>query len=42
MASGNKEMQASIGRELDALKREEPSPLIAQYLNENGEIRADL
>ena len=42
MASGNKEMQASIERELEALKREEPSPLIAEYLNENGEIRADL
>jgi hypothetical protein len=35
-------MQASIERELEALKREEPSPLIAEYLNENGEIRADL
>ena len=42
MASGNKEMQASIERELEALKREEPSPLIAEYLNEKGEIRADL
>lgn len=42
MASGNKEMQASIERELEALKREEPSPLVAQYLNEKGEIRADL
>ena len=41
-ASGNKEMQASIERELDALQREEPSPLIAEYLNENGGIRADL
>jgi len=41
-ASGNKEMQASIERELDALQREEPSPLIAEYLNENGDIRADL
>jgi hypothetical protein len=41
VASGNKEMQASIERELDALKREAPSPLIAEYLNENGEIRAD-
>ena len=42
MASGNKEMQTSIERELEALKREEPSPLIAEYLNEKGEIRADL
>ena len=42
MASGNKEMQASIERELEALKREEPSPLIAEYLNENGEIRSNL
>ena len=42
MASGNKEMQASIERELEALKREEPSPLIAEYLNEKGEIRVDL
>lgn len=41
-ASGNKEMQASIERELDALQREEPSPLIAEYLNENGDIRTDL
>lgn len=41
-ASGNKEMQASIERELDALQREEPSPLIAEYLNENGDIRSDL
>ena len=41
-ASGNKEMQANIERELDALQREEPSPLIAEYLNENGDIRADL
>ena len=41
-ASGNKEMQASIERELDALQREEPSPLIAEYLNESGDIRADL
>ena len=42
MASGNKEMQASIERELEALKREEPSPLIAEYLDENGEIRSNL
>lgn len=42
VASGNKEMQAGIERELDALKREAPSPLIAEYLNDNGEIRADL
>lgn len=41
-ASGNKEMQASIERELDALQREEPSPLIAEYLNEDGDIRSDL
>ena len=41
-ASGYQEMQASIERELDALQREEPSPLIAEYLNENGDIRADL
>ena len=41
-ASGHKEMQASIERELVALKREEPSPLNAEYLNENGDIRADL
>ena len=41
-ASGNKEMQSSIERELDAVQREEPSPLIAEYLNENGDIRADL
>ena len=41
-ASGNQEMQASIERELDALQREEPSPLIAEYLNENGDIRSDL
>ena len=41
-ASGTKEMQASIERELDALQREEPSPLIAEYLNEDGDIRSDL
>ena len=42
VASGNKEMRASIERELEALKRKEPSPLIVEYLNEKGEIRADL
>lgn len=41
-ANQNKEMQSNIERELEALNREEPSPLIAEYLNENGEIRADL
>lgn len=42
ITSRNKDMQANIEREIEALKREEPSPLIAEYLNEYGDVRDDL
>ncbi|MEN9766793.1 hypothetical protein [Vulcanococcus sp.] len=40
--SGNRFMQENIERELEALARQEPSPLIEQYLDQDGQIRPDL
>ena len=42
ITSHNKDMEANIKREIEALQREEPSPLIEEYLNEYGEVRDDL
>lgn len=42
ITSQNKDMEANIKREIGALQREEPSPLIEEYLNEYGEVRDDL
>ena len=42
IASQNQEMEANIRREIEAIKRDEPSPLIAEYLDESGEVRDDL
>lgn len=42
ITSQNKDMEANIKREIEALQREEPSPLIEEYLNEYGEVRDDL
>ena len=42
IANQNQEMEANIRREIEAIKRDEPSPLIAQYLNESGDVRDDL
>ncbi len=40
--SGNRFMQENIERELEALSQQRPSPLIEQYLDQDGEIRPDL
>lgn len=40
--SGNRFMQDNIERELEALSQQRPSPLIEQYLDQDGEIRPDL
>lgn len=40
--SGNRFMQENIERELEALRQQRPSPLIEQYLDQDGEIRPDL
>ena len=42
IASQNQEMEANIRREIEAIKRNEPSPLIAKYLDESGDVRDDL
>ena len=42
ITSQNKDMEANIKREIEALQREEPSPLTEEYLNEYGEVRDDL
>ena len=42
ITSQNKDMEANIKREIEALQREKPSPLIEEYLNEYGEVRDDL
>ena len=40
--SGNRFMQDNIERELEALSQQRPSPLIEQYLDQDGQIRPDL
>lgn len=40
--SGNRFMQENIERELESLSQQRPSPLIEQYLDQDGEIRPDL
>ena len=40
--SGNRFMQENIERELEALSKQLPSPLIEQYLDQDGQIRPDL